>query len=547
MPKKAAPAPSSKHSVNPKAAAPKGRSLRANPNALVKVRMYCQGLGDCFLLTFPPASGTKPVRVLIDCGVFRNSPGEPAKLRQVAEDIQAETGGEIDLLVITHEHWDHISGFIHAREIFDQFHFKNVWLSWAENVDDPFAQQIKGELTKKKKQVRTALMKAQLRLDRRLQANADDTHAANLKGDLAKAEGILEFFGADGDDDVTSRLQATASHAPRAAAKGLMSLGETMDALRSRVRPGDFCSPGRRRALPGAEDVKVYILGPPRSITSLRKEDPSKGQAYEITPEADQVSLLSALEWLDPEKPGMPPGPFHARHRISPEDARIDPFFRETYGFDDDPLGDAGAAWRRIDVEWLGGLNRLALQLDRGVNNTSLALAFELPDGRTLIFPGDAQIGHWLSWTSVEFKDDDGRDLPVTIEQLLNRAVLYKVGHHGSKNATLKPDGMEAMISEDLVAMIPTDQAYADTKSPPHGWKMPEPELNRALMACTHRQILRSDVDQAQFDADAADIATTLRWKSFRNRVEFAPTKFDPDPKDLSPPRPLYVEYNIPL
>ncbi len=119
--------------------------------------------------------------------------------------------------------------------------------------------------------------------------------------------------------------------------------------------------------------------------------------------------------------------------------------------------------------------------------------------------------------------------------------MLYKVGHHGSKNATLKPHGMEAMIGGDLVAMIPTDQAYANTKSPPHGWKMPEPELNRALIVSTHRQILRSDLDQATFDANAADIASTPRWQSFRNRVQFAPTKFDPDPKDFGPPRPLYI------
>ena len=36
----------------------------------------------------------------------------------VAEDIARTTNGHLDLLVITHEHWDHISGFSQAREIF---------------------------------------------------------------------------------------------------------------------------------------------------------------------------------------------------------------------------------------------------------------------------------------------------------------------------------------------------------------------------------------------------------------------------------------------
>ena len=70
------------------------------------------------------------------------------------------------------------------------------------------------------------------------------------------------------------------------------------------------------------------------------------------------------------------------------------------------------------------------------MNNSSLAVAFELPGGHTLIFPGDAQFGNWLSWDRVEFKDESGKALPVTTKQLLNRAVVYKVGHHGSHNAT---------------------------------------------------------------------------------------------------------------
>jgi hypothetical protein len=47
----------------------------------------------------------------------------------------------------------------------------------------------------------------------------------------------------------------------------------------------------------------------------------------------------------------------------------------------------------------LGLAGRLALQLDSDTNNTSLVLAFELgKSGRVLLFPGDAQVGNWLSW-----------------------------------------------------------------------------------------------------------------------------------------------------
>ena len=105
MAKKAASASTSKSAAKRKTTPLKGGNRGTKKGTTVKVRMYCQGLGDCFLATFPSASGTQPVRVLIDCGVFQNTPGEAAKLRQVAKDIRRETGGEIDLLIITHEHW----------------------------------------------------------------------------------------------------------------------------------------------------------------------------------------------------------------------------------------------------------------------------------------------------------------------------------------------------------------------------------------------------------------------------------------------------------
>src|SRR5262245_1371287 len=84
------------------------------PKTGVKVRMYRTGLGDCFLLAFPkarPAAGRDAVYVLVDCGVFMGTPGSKEKMRAVAADIRDATGGRLDVLVITHEHWDHVSAF----------------------------------------------------------------------------------------------------------------------------------------------------------------------------------------------------------------------------------------------------------------------------------------------------------------------------------------------------------------------------------------------------------------------------------------------------
>ncbi len=268
---------------------------------------------------------------------------------------------------------------------------------------------------------------------------------------------------------------------------------------------------------------------------------------------ADRVSLLGAVDALlagDGASGKLPPGPFEQHYRVSMEDAAQDPFFRQRYGFPGDPLADPVAEWRRIDYEWLvGGLSRLALQLDVGVNNTSLALAFELPDGRTLIFPGDAQIGNWLSWGTLTFKvkGPGGRDTDVTSKDLLNRAVFYKVGHHGSHNATMKVGGLEEMTSGDLVAMIPTDQAYASTKRPPKtGWEMPAHGVNEALQGFTNGRIIRADHASAdQLDDEVDETARASRsWTDFLARVRFD-GKFPAEAQKAE--SPLYVEYTIPL
>ena len=107
------------------------------------------------------------------------------------------------------------------------------------------------------------------------------------------------------------------------------------------------------------------------------------------------------------------------------------------------------------------------MKLDSDTNNTSLALAFELPDGRVLLFPGDAQVGNWESWHADA--DDHKRvwqidDHAVTAEMLLNRTVLYKVGHHGSHNATLREKGLEMMTDPALTAMVPVDVYIAHEK-----------------------------------------------------------------------------------
>src|SRR5262249_22785415 len=146
-------------------------------------------------------------------------------------------------------------------------------------------------------------------------------------------------------------------------------------------------------------------------------------------------------------------------------------------------------SWRRIDADWMGAAAEFALQLDSATNNSSLALAFELTKtGKVLLFVADAQVGNWLSWQDLSWKLGD--DETATGPDLLRRTVFYKVGHHGSHNATLKAKGLEMMASDDLVAFIPVDEAMAKTK---HWNNMPLAGLLKELETRSHGRVVRID------------------------------------------------------
>jgi beta-lactamase superfamily II metal-dependent hydrolase len=148
----------------------------------------------------------------------------------------------------------------------------------------------------------------------------------------------------------------------------------------------------------------------------------------------------------------------------------------------------------------------LALKLDAHTNNTSLVLAIELGEGgKVLLFPGDAQIGNWLSWQDLAWGAGEAR---FTANDLLARTVLYKVGHHGSHNATLRENGLERMTSPQLAAVIPVDTETARKQR----WHMPYEPLHERLLALTEGRVILSD-------AGLPPVAAGDRLSRFRSQV----------------------------
>jgi hypothetical protein len=86
--------------------------------------------------------------------------------------------------------------------------------------------------------------------------------------------------------------------------------------------------------------------------------------------------------------------------------------------------------------------------------------------------------------------------------------VLYKVGHHGSHNATLREKGLELMTSPELAAMIPVDRRTAKKLD----WNMPFPTLYAKLSTKTRGRIL--DLERGAPSERPPDV-TEHEWTQF--------------------------------
>jgi beta-lactamase superfamily II metal-dependent hydrolase len=457
----------------------------ANSGASVRIRFYCQGIGDCHLLRFAKPDGGA-FWILIDCGVHSSVTDGTATIKAVVDDILRLTK-RLDVIVLTHEHWDHNSGFFSAPDEFKQFEVGEIWLGWTENAADPQAR----ELDKFKGAALKALQGASLRLER---AQGLNSYLATVRDGLHTVLGFN--FGAKGEK-------------VRAARDAAIKLAPS-----DKVR---FLEPQNAPfGLPAVPGIRVYVLGPPRDKALIGVTDRS-GETYAVNRfglAPIVLGLNSAFEvgdtaWNDQTAPFDPNEGFDLSEILAGTDtatptnsveaasrARTLELMQARY------TDAAGEPWRRIDHDWLGVSADLAIQIDQRTNNSSLVLAFEfLGTGRVMLFVGDAQVGNWLSWKDVHWPV---AGKTVTAHELLARTVFYKVGHHGSQNATLKQNGLELMTNPDLAAFIPTNEVDAKKV----GWgEMPFKPLLDDLKGRTSQRVVRADdpwLKQAQGDPGIA-------------------------------------------
>jgi hypothetical protein len=468
------------------------------PKNGLAVRMYRHGLGDCFLLAFDKSNSKTPCYVLIDCGVHMRQDKGSKRLGEVMTNLIGATGGKLDVVIVSHAHADHLSGFVQKGSPFinSRIEVDKFWVAWTEKDGDPQADRLRRKRGAARESIRKAVEKIRKR---------------GIAAFAEQLTGLMDFESLAAD---TSLLGAKAKRKKR-----VSSNEAALEMLKQNADKVVYCEPGETHKLPGVRKARarVYVLGPPRDEVLLKRDKPGKGPGREtyLAGRAEQRTFTQAPalhlgEKVGPRKDDLR-HPFESALRREcrfdvkapwrtrcPAPLKIRPFYKDNYFI-------AEKDWRRIDTEWLDTAEQLALDLNSDTNNTSLSLAFELgpvKQGHIFLFVGDAQVGNWLSWRSQKYK---AYRRTFSADDLLARTVLYKVGHHGSHNATVRRDplhtstdhpqgepfGLELMPSV-LTALIPVDQA-AVRKRMPTPWHMPHSPLYKRLLEKADRRVLRSD------------------------------------------------------
>ncbi|PYT09395.1 MAG: hypothetical protein DMF60_02645 [Acidobacteria bacterium] len=382
----------------------------------VTIRMYNVGFGDSFLVVFPAPDRAR--KVLIDCGVHfaGRNPKAPINeiVKQIVADVTEEGGPRIDLVVCTHRHQDHVEGF--DNPLWEDVNVGEVWMPWTEDYKDPRAREILEKQSTKAK-------KLDLVLDKMIASPSRFGFSAKKVSELE----MLKAFTANS-------LSNTAA------------MATLHDGFKGRKNIPRRYLPNKKRALNSFEPeflpgVTAHIMGPSRDPEVIRDMDPSSDEQW--------LRMMESMSTSDYERHR----PFH------------DDWSRPINRHDPKHTLLSAEELKMIDDIGEGTELSVAVKLESAVNGTSLMMMFEMGKA-CLFFPGDAQNGTWKA----ALNDPEWREL-------MARTNFYKIGHHGSHNATPKEfafdvlkKGFKAMASVQPIKMfkfIPKTELMTALKGKP--------------------------------------------------------------------------------
>jgi beta-lactamase superfamily II metal-dependent hydrolase len=436
----------------------------------VEVRMYHVGFGDAFRITV--RRGDETWRMLVDCGVHAHGQARPIaeSVKQIIDDLTEDFGGtpHLDVVVGTHHHRDHIVGF--ANDGWGAVDVDEVWVPFVEDEADADAKALR------EAQTRTAQKLAML-IDDRLQKLAANQRQARNTLELALAMAGNSRGNAKATDRLLGRNGTTFAKAEHE-----IRYLPDMDLSKNTIR-SSRCG------------VVAHILGPSRDPGMLKKMKPPKSAGW-LTLNLDDVVDAVEPDDADASNPTA---------AMKPEGAEdIPPLFNLTFVIDDPKAvpEQLKTAKDNLELNTLSndaGLLAAASVLEQSVNNTSLFFVLQV-GGLRLLFPGDAQYGAW----------EHVRGNPQAMG-LIRDVDFYKVGHHGSHNATpMKYIEDQWIKSGDTMVPWGLVERWKDT--------IPWQQLIDALTAKHHR-VIRPDVVLAGDDSHS-DLVTNEWWSQLTFKVD---------------------------
>lgn len=429
-----------------KAPLPSGSKTQAlSPPGSIRVRMYRVGFGDFFLLTVPTTSG--PQHILIDCGVHG---GDIGTMADCVTDLVAVTNRKLALVILTHYHADHLSGFATQSDEFAKFQVGGVWITNRLDPNDKSSTAFMAQLTTLAGQLRLHL---QLRLS--LELEADARTAAEEA--LAKVDNALGFgFG------IAAGINAKAL--------ALLRNGFANKPPVHYYQAGD--RPELPESLKGAITAEILSPSPRDSQGEFAADDDKAEQYFEA---ASETGL--------------------------PDTSPFKPFIRDWPASASDYPQQAFRPWRS-PAEMEKALRALqpdalaaaASLVDGTLNNQSLVVLFTVK-GRKLLFVGDAQWGNWSYWLYGKKVRGQAPAITDSASKILGSIDFYKVGHHGSTNAN--PIPAVSAMPKSFAAMCSTETGYPSKKRT-HGsierkTEVPRIPLIEALEKQSGNRLVRSD------------------------------------------------------